>query len=290
MRKGNARARALHGYLDKPEDFVWTILVGNTLVNLAIVSVGVLWLYEAWPGRPGWILAALSGGVLVFYAVCELFPKMLFRTYPNRLCLMLAPAFGLLHAGLRPLVALMAWLARGLLRWTGGRRFTGHLFGNREELRQVMQESSASLTTEERRMISRVLDLQNLTVGQVLTPMSMAASIAAQAPISEAIAVARERGFNRLPVWRADGPGRRVVGLLNVGALLFLEHLDTTRAAGDFVQPAVYLDADLRLERALGQLQGTGQRLAVVLGPDRTEIGLVSLQDILKVVFGEVRL
>ena len=290
MRQGNTRARALHGYLERPEDFIWTILVGNTLANLAVVSVGVVWLYEALAGRPGWMLAALAGGVLVFYAVCELLPKMLFRMYPNRLCLLLAPAFGLVQTGLKPLVALMAWLARGLLRWTGGRRFTGHLFGNRDELRQLMHESSQSLTTDERRMISRVLDLQNLAVGQVVTPVSMAATVSAQTPISEAIAVARERGFSRLPVWRADGSRRRIAGLLNVGALLFHDRLDTTKPASEFLQPAVYLDADLRLDRALGQLQRTGQRLAIVLGPDRSEIGLVSLQDILKVVFGDVRL
>ena len=153
-----------------------------------------------------------------------------------------------------------------------------------------MQESAQSLTTDERRMISRVLDLQNLTVGQVLTPISMAAAVSAQTPVGDAIAVARERGFNRLPVWRTDGSRRRIAGLLNVGSLLYLGEIDSTRTAGEFLQPAVYLDSDLRLERALGELQRTGQRLAVVLGPDRTEIGVVSLQDILKVVFGEVRL
>ena len=54
-----------------------------------------------------------------------------------------------------------------MLRWTGGRTFTGHLFGSREEMRLVMQESSQGLTSEERVMINRVLDLQNVTIQQV---------------------------------------------------------------------------------------------------------------------------
>ena len=56
------------------------------------------------------------------------------------------------------------------------------------------------------------------------------------------------------------------------------------------MKPALFLDEDLRLEVALRRMQRSGQRLAVVLGRDRREIGIMSLQDILKVIFGEVSL
>jgi CBS domain containing-hemolysin-like protein len=56
------------------------------------------------------------------------------------------------------------------------------------------------------------------------------------------------------------------------------------------VKPALYLDEDLRLETALQRMRRGGQRLAIVLGRDRRETGIVSLEDILKVVFGEVNL
>ena len=46
MREGNPRARLLHDYLENPEDFLWTILVGNTLANLGVVSIDVLWAYQ----------------------------------------------------------------------------------------------------------------------------------------------------------------------------------------------------------------------------------------------------
>ena len=59
---------------------------------------------------------------------------------------------------------------------------------------------------------------------------------------------------------------------------------------GDYVKPALFLDEDLRLEVALRRMQRSGQRLAIVLGRDRREIGIVSLQDMLKVIFGEVSL
>jgi CBS domain containing-hemolysin-like protein len=290
MRKGNIRARALYGYLENPEEFFWTILVGNTIANLAVVSLGVVWLYQWLSNHPLWMVLALGSGVLVFYAFCELLPKTLFRLYPNRLCLILALPFRVVQSGLKPVIAPMAWLARWLLRWSGGRRFTGHLFASRDELLLVMQESAQSLSRDEQRMINRVLDLQNIKVGQILIPLSEAVMVSVNTPVREVISLARERGFSRLPVRRTDDSRERIVGLIDLLSLLYEEKLDPARPAGEFVQSAVYLDADTRLERALSQMQRTGQRLAIVLGRDRSEVGLVSLQDILRVIFGDVRL
>lgn len=290
MRSGNPKARALYGYLEHPENFLWTILVGNTLANLGAVSIGVMWLYESLRAWPVLLVAALVVSVLVFYAACELLPKMLFRLYPNRICLALALPFRLVHLGLKPLVASVAQLSRMLLRWSGGRRFTGHLFGNRDELRRVMQESAQSLSTEERAMINRVLDIQNLTVRQVTIPMNKTVAVTAPTPVSEVLALARERGFSRLPVWKTEGGRQRVVGLISLWSLLHSEKLDERKTAGDFLRPALYLDDDSRLEVALRQMQRTGQRLAIVLARDRSELGIVSLQDILKAIFGEVKL
>jgi len=290
MRSGDPRAKALYGYLENPENFLWTILVGNTLSNLGVVSIGVMGLYGWLRGWPWLLLASLAAGILGFYGACELLPKMLFGLYPNRLCLALAVPFRLVHLALRPLVAPVALLARGLLRWSGGRRFTGHLFGNRDELRLVMQESAQGLSSEERTMINRVLDLQNLTVRQITIPLSQMVTVTRQTPVNDVLAQARGHGFSRLPVWNTDGSGRRIVGLLSVRSLLEEEALDERKTAGDFLQPALYLDDEMRLEVALRQMQRTGQRLAIVLARDRAELGMVSLQDILRVIFGEVRL
>ena len=234
--------------------------------------------------------AEVLGAGIIFYSLCELLPKMLFRLYPNRLCMVLAAPFRVVHFGLRPLVSLMSLFAQVLLRWSGGRKFTGRLFGSRDELRMLMQESAQGLTTEERAMINRVLDLQNLSVGQIAIPLNKTASAPIQTPVSELLALSRERGFNRLPIWKMEEGRQRIVGMASLRALLFAEDLDLGKTAGDYMSPALFLDKEMRLEVALRQMQRTGQRLAVVLGPERVELGVISLQDILRVIFGEVRL
>src|ERR1700722_3380646 len=79
MRAGDRRARVLGEYLDSPENFLWTILVGNTLANLVTVSLMVLLLHK-WLGQwPLLLLVAFVVVMFLFYAFCELLPKMLFR-------------------------------------------------------------------------------------------------------------------------------------------------------------------------------------------------------------------
>jgi CBS domain containing-hemolysin-like protein len=290
VRAGKQSARRLYGYLENPENFLWTILVGNTVANFFILGWTVAVLQGALAQQRLLFVAAFSIIVFFFYAFFDLLPKTLFRQYPNRLCMALARPFRLIHLVLRPLVWLVEWASSVLLRWTGGKTFTGHLFGTREELRLVMQESAQAFSSEERVMINRVLDLQSLSVRQIMTPIEKAVTITSQMPVREVLALARERHFTRYPVWETRDGQRRIIGLLSLNTLLFLPEMDTTKPAAEFVKPALYLDEDLRVEVALRRMQRGGQRLAVVLGRDRKEIGIVGLEDVLKVIFGEMSL
>lgn len=290
MRAGAIPARLLHDYLENPENFLWTILVGNTVVNFAILGFIIAGLREELgSSRLGFVVVFLLV-VFVFYALCDLLPKMLFRAYPNRLCLALARPFRVVHLILWPLVRLLEWCSQLVLRWTGGKAFRGELFGNREELRLVMQESGKVFTSEERAMINRVLDLQTLTVRQITTPLAQAVTVTVDTPVSELLPLARQRNLTRLPVWGAQDGERRVLGVISVDTLLFEGDAALSRRAADYLRPAVYLGERMRLEEALRRLQRSGQRLAVVLGLDGREMGIVSLEDIMKTIFGEVSL
>jgi CBS domain containing-hemolysin-like protein len=290
MRAGRASARELHGYLENPENFLWTIFVGNTVANFLILGWIIVLLHAALRTQRIWFAVVFAAIVFLFYTFFDLLPKMLFRAYPNRLCLMLARPFRFIHLALRPLVWLVEGVSTLLLHWTGGKAFTGHLFGNREELRFIMQESAQAFTNEERAMINRVLDLQSVTVRQVARPLDQAVTAEADWPVGRVLQKCREHHFTRLPVWETRDGQRRIAGLVSLNSLLFLSAVDAAKPLAEFIRPALYLDEDLRLEVALRQMQRGGQRLALVLGRDRRELGIVSLEDILKAVFGEVKL
>src|SRR5262249_33668245 len=156
--------------------------------------------------------------------------------------------------------------------------------------RLVMQESAQALTSEERTMINRVLDLQTLTVRQAIVPLDQVITVSAQATVAEVLALGRERKLTRFPVWEQRDGTRRIIGLANLNPLLYQLNLDPTRIISEHLKPALYLEEDMRLEIALRRMQRAGQRLAIVLARDSREVGILSLQDVLKVIFGEVSL
>ncbi len=290
MRAGRPSAKVLHQFLENPENFLWTIVVGNTLVNFVVLGWFFSTLYGQVSLRSGWFALWFTAAGLAFYTFFDLLPKMLFRTYPNRLCLALARPFRVLHIGLRPIVAVVELGSRLLLRWSGGKIYVGHLFGNREELRLVTQDSEQVFSSEERAMINRVLDLENLAVRQIAKPLAEATTISIEATVADALVLFRQSGRTRLPVWQERSGVRRIAGMVSAESLIFSEQLDRSRRLAEMIMPALFMDEDLRLDVALDRLQRGGQRLAVVLGRDGQEVGIVSLADMLKTIFGEVKL
>ena len=75
-----------------------------------------------------------------------------------------------------------------------------------------------------------------------------------------------------------------------LGPLLFRDDLDLQKPSSAYMTPALFLGEDTRLEDALRRMQRAGERLAVVLARDGGEIGVVSLENILEVIFGEMKL
>ncbi|MGH7951949.1 MAG: CNNM domain-containing protein [Limisphaerales bacterium] len=289
-RAENRRAKLLNKFLENPEPFLWTILVGNTLANFFILGWTFAKLHEWLFGDRVLIAVTFAAAVFLFYAFLDLLPKMLFRAFPNQLCLSAANIFRLIHFALSPLVLIVEDVSKTVLRWTGGRAFTGRLFGNREEMRAVMQESAQALTSDERAMINRVLDLQHFTVQQIATPIAQTVTAEAQAPLEEALNAAREKNFSRLPVWEWRDGRKRIAGLIALGPLLFCDDLDLREPVSAHITPALFLGGDMRLEVALRRMQRAGERMAIVLARDGGEIGVVTLEDILKVMFGEMKL
>ncbi len=289
-RNGQPSAQILNRFLEKPERFLWTILVGNTLANFIILGWILAKLHEWFLGRPVLTVALFAVIVFLFYAFFDLLPKMLFRAQPNSLCLSAARIFRVINFLLSPLVLMVEDVSRVILHWTGGKEFKSQLFGNREEMRAVMKQSGQALTDDEHAMVNRILDLQKYSVGQIARPFAETASVEAATPLREAIALAHARNVPRLPVWEVRDGKRRVAGLLDVGPLLYRPTLDVEKPSSAYMIPAVFVNEGIRLEVALRLMQRAGQRMAIVLSRGRAEIGIVAVKDILKVMFGEMKL
>jgi putative hemolysin len=287
-RAGVAAARRLLRYLDNSEQFLWTLFVGNTLANF-LVLVWVLVRLEGWLGtRPFWLWAAYALAVFDFYILCDLLPKTLFRAFPHRTCMALAGPIRLIELALRPLVWVLQRGVATVVGWEQGPVFRGGLFRSRDELRAVMQDSASGFTSEERQYINRVLDLNAMSVRQLMKPMQLVVTVTMDSRLSEVLELCRREGFTRFPVWDVHDGQRRIAGILDLDTVVYRDDLESEQSIARFVKPAVFLQDNLPVEKALRRMRHTGQSLAVVMGRNNQEIGLLALQDVLKRIFGEV--
>lgn len=287
-RQGESGAARLQRYLDHPESFLWTILVGHSLATFAVVALTMRRLQPLLEARPFLFMVALVAVLLAFHLFADLLPKILFRRFPNRLTLLGIIPFRTLHVVLSPVVGATERVSRHLLRLTGGQAFTGRLFGSRAELRQVIEESAHSLSREELVMINRILDLQNLRVRDVMTPIQRAACLGDGQSVAELLALVRQRRVSSVPLWKESQGRRRIHGVIALDDALFDPAMTPDRPLSSLVRPAVFVDEGMRLEDALRTLRRGRQRLAVVLNASRREAGVVTLNDILRAMFGEV--
>ncbi|MFM7804717.1 MAG: CNNM domain-containing protein [Verrucomicrobiota bacterium] len=287
-RAGSGNARRLLAYMDRPEDFLWTILVGNTVANFAAVAL-ILQDLQGWSGGRDWARGPmLLATGLVIYLACELLPKRLFQRMPNRLCLLLLPVFAAIHWLLSPAVFLVGRFAQALLWVTGDRALSGRLFANRDELKALIQSSTGGLSKTERSLINRVLDAQNLTLSRVARSMDAVQSVPATATVDEIRDLCRRRGHTRMPVWNGTGAARRIEGIVSLKDVLHGNPAAGRSTARDWLRPALFLDDSMRIEEALRAFQRSGEHLAIVRGPGGAEVGIVSLSDVLGALFLEV--
>ena len=284
-REGNKKAALLLNLQREPENFYLTVLLGNTIANGVFAIVMALMLKEIPSDLLFWSLFLLC--IFTLYTFCDLLPKKLFSRFPEKLSLAIARPFQVTQFLLTPFVSLIQSLFGNTLAGAVGQPLAKRLFSNREELRKLMEDSDDGLSDGERTMISQVLRLSERTLAQVAIPLNLSVTASADSPISSVIALCRDNRIARVPIWKFGGGQRKVVGIVTLKTSLYKEDFDSDKPASEYLQPALFLPADLKVEAALKRMQRSGQWLAIVTSESQKEAGIVSLQDILNVVFSD---
>ena len=165
----------------------------------------------------------------------------------------------------------------------------------RKSIRMAMRSPVPGLKEEERALINRVLDSSGQTVANIMTPWRRAVTVPANATVGQALDNGAKSGVNRMPMVEReehDDEKRtiRVTGLVSLRDLLYEDGIARDALARDWASPPLLLREDTELGSALKRLQTKRSRLAVVVDGSQTPIGVVSAQDVLQAMFGDVRL
>jgi Mg2+/Co2+ transporter CorB len=285
-RAGHRGAGLAEILLKRPDRLIGLILLGNNLVNFsaaALVAIIALKL----GGQPAVALGTLIL-TLVVLIFSEAAPKTLAALHPERIAFPAALIYYPLLKITYPIVWLTNIVSNGVLYLFGVREGdTNAQSLTREELRTVVFEATARISRKYRSMLISILDLEKVTVDDVMVPHNEIVGIDLDDSTEEIVAVIEKSEHTRLPVCRDNIDN--VVGLLHLRRLANIVHRQKFEKSmlEELVTEPYYVPEGTPLSTQLVQFQKLRQRIALVVDEYGDIQGIVTLEDILEEIVGE---
>jgi CBS domain containing-hemolysin-like protein len=261
-----------------------TILIGNNVVNIAASAIATV-LATKWLGHigPGIAVGVLTILILVFG---EITPKSLATRYSERISLVIAtPMYGFMRA-IYPLVWLFNGLTNQVQRMTGAK---GDPVVTEAELISMVEhgEEEGTIESDEREMIERVFILKDLRAADVMTPVHKMFSLDGQRTVAELLPEVLRGTYSRIPLYVEDPS--------EVDKVLFLRDLLESVASGETDQPVMsigrtplFVPENQKIDQLLPLLRDNQQHMALVVDETGYLQGLVTLEDLIEELVGEI--
>ena len=284
-REGHRGARLAEQLLSRPDRLIGLILLGNNLVNFSAASLVTLIALEL----GGEKAVAIGTGVftLIVIIFAEAAPKTLAALHPEKLAFPAATIYYPLLKITYPIVWLTNAASNGVL-WIIGVRQSGSELQSltREELRTVVFEAGARISSRYRKMLISILDLEKVTVDDVMVPHNEILGIDLDDDDEEIANIIASSDHTRLPVYRDTID--HVVGMLHMRKLANLARTDLDRSTlQQLLDEPYFVPEGTPLSTQLVQFQRRRERIALVVDEYGDIQGIVTLEDILEEIVGE---
>ena len=289
VRKGNRSAKLVNKLLGKVDKLLGSILMGNTLVNVAAAAVTNIIILRLF-GQDD--LAILLGTLAITFALLvfsEIMPKIIAASYPERIALpasyLLTPLITLFH----PVVSVATAFVKGFL-WLLRIKIQTDQSKQKvtlEELRGLVLDAEHFLPRKHQKMLLNLVDLERITVNDVMVPRNQIEALDINADANELRQQIITCHHTLLPVY-ADTPSN-VIGILHlkrVPSLLLETTLDLAQLRAILHEP-YFIPSDTPLLKQLQQFQERHTRLGLVVDEYGELLGLVTLENILEEIVGE---
>ena len=283
--EGSATAARYLEAFRHPERSLSTAMMGVTIAHIIAASVATWALLD----RLGHLAPILVTLVLtpVMLVFGEIIPKAVAREWATVLILRLYRPLTWASALLAPFVAVAHAVVSAVLRPFGAGRADTRQFVSREELKALLQlePGEADVTTQEAEMIDKIFDLGETTVREVMVPLVEVALLSEDASPDDAIRLIQQRGFSRIPIYRERETN--VVGV--VAAMDLLSRGAEVRTIAALMRQPYFVPETKRIDDLLREMQRHRIHLAVVVDEYGGSTGIVTLEDIVEEIVGEIQ-
>ncbi|MDO8536616.1 MAG: hemolysin family protein [Candidatus Omnitrophota bacterium] len=285
--EGSKTAKLILTILETPERFFGTILVANNIVDALIASLVTAIIIHLM-GERGWVVVLATAIVSFLIIVSEVAAKTLAARNSEKMAFFLARPIKYLITILSPVVRVLEVITNSIVNLIGGKAKAKVSLVTEEELKALIKigEEEGVLQKDKYKMLTRVFDLSETIVRSVMKPRTDMMTIDINAHIDAILDKVLESGYSRLPVHK-DSPDN-IIGVINMKDLLNLSVNKGLIVLQDILYPPTFVAGSKKVVDLLKDFQKGHTHIAIVLDAKGAVEGLVTLEDILEEIVGEI--
>ena len=283
--RGSA-GRLVAGLMRQPRQVLNVLLLANMIANVGFNAILGILLWglsdRGWPPWAAWLALAAPPLLVIFFG--EIAPKALAFAFSRRLAMVAAPPVALMLRVLRPVLAVLDALF--IIPLT--RLMTPHATARpdiaTDELNALIDISAKQgvISRDANSLLQEIFELQDLRVSAIMVPRVDLIAYDINAPRTGLVTLFKETHLRRIPIY--DGDLDHILGVVHAKRVL----LSPQTPLNELLVPVIYLPEAANLERALLQLRARGRQMAVVVDEYGGTAGLVTLEDILEEIVGDI--
>ena len=288
VEEGDKKALEIESLIAKPNVFLSTILVVNSVAVIVASSMTTVLALRFIPNYGELIGTILISMVVLIF--CEITPKTAAVQNPVRWARVLVTPVRVTAWLLHPLVVVLSAITNTLVRLMGGRIKHRGPFVTEEELRLLVNvgEEEGVLEEEETDMIHSIFEFADTTVREVMIPRIDMITLESNATVDEAVDLALQGGFSRIPVYEETIDN--IIGVLFTKDMLKqLREGHNSLPIRELVRPAFFVPESKKLDDLLREIRQKRTHMAIVVDEYGSVAGLVTIEDLVEEIVGDIQ-
>ena len=284
--KGHKGSRMVLEEFRSPEMFLGTTLVGTNIATIVLTTVGTLLVIGLVGDSGEWIAFLVFTPLFLVFG--EIVPKSVYQHRSTEIAPKAIYVLRVFRVLFFPLVVVFSRLSRLGARVFGGGVLEQNVYMTREWIRSVaeMAERTSTVDAFDQGRIRRVIRFGDTTVGEAMIPIAEVTAINQTKSSRRAVAMVRNRGYNRLPVYH-----RNISNIIGVATITTWDMMDASlleQPLEDLTKPALYVSPRQTIDQLLPLLRKRNDHMAVVVDEFGSAIGMITMEDIIEEVVGEI--
>ncbi len=286
-KKGSKRASLVKRLLKRVDNFLATILIGNTLFNAAAASVATSIFVSIIPNRNHAVVLATLFTALLLLILSEITPKTYAAHNPIKISFVLVQPVRFFVVIFYPFVKVFTFFSRLLFPSSKEEGLGLASTLNEEEIKVLLARGIKGMSSLRKRMISGVLDIGSRPIREIMTPRPQVSAVEVGSSLQQILDVILSTGFSRFPVYK--GRLDNIEGIIQAKDVIpyFIENKEFS--VNEILRKPFFVPESASLEKVLLQMQETANHLVFVVDEFGNMEGIAALEDIIEEIVGEIQ-